>query len=100
MEYKYKIMDPKQLTQGSEYGIYGTIALLAVIQQTYGQLIATNDWPALSINLPESNIAFKTPTSTKLSNTTIRCFRCGENHHIRNCPQPDNMLTGEIKGIL
>jgi hypothetical protein len=89
MEYKYKIMDPKQLTQDSEYGIYGPIALLAVIQQTYGRLIATNDWPALSINLPESNIAFKSPTSTKLSNTTIQCFRCGENHHIRNCPQPD-----------
>jgi hypothetical protein len=36
-------MDPKQLTQDSEYGIYGPIALLAVIQQTYGRLIATND---------------------------------------------------------
>ena len=79
-------MDPKQFTQDPEYEIYGPVALLAIIQQTYGQLIATNDWPALCINLPESNIAFRNTTSSKMSITTIRCFRCGENHHIRNCP--------------
>jgi hypothetical protein len=57
MVYNYKILDPKKLTQDSEYGIYGPIPLLAIMQQTYGRLIATNDWPALSAKFPESNIA-------------------------------------------
>ena len=96
MEYKYKILDPKQLTHDPEYGVYGPIPLLAIIQQTYGRLISTNDWPALSTRLPESNIAFKRPTTFQKSNVTIRCFRCGENHHIRNCPLrgPDRPVNG------
>jgi hypothetical protein len=47
------------------------IPLHAIMQQTYGQLNATNDWAVLSAKFPESNIAYRNTTTFKKSNTPV-----------------------------
>jgi hypothetical protein len=51
MEYRYKVLDPLQLTKDPEYVTLGPIALISTLQQAYGRLISTHDWPALATKL-------------------------------------------------
>jgi hypothetical protein len=72
---------------------------LWALQQTYGRLISTQDWPALANQLPQSNTPSVTPLKTNMrmkssqntaksaSSAVIRCFLCQENHHVRDCPK-------------
>ena len=66
MEYKYKVLDPLKLTKDPEYVTFGPIHLLATLQQVYGRLIATHDWPALSTKLPQSNVAITAMPSSNI----------------------------------
>jgi hypothetical protein len=99
LEYKYKVLDPLKLTKDAEYATLGLIAIISTLQQTYGRLISTQDWPALANQLPQSNTSSVTPLKTNMqmkssqntvksaSSAVICCFLCQENHHIRDCPK-------------
>jgi hypothetical protein len=99
LEYKYKVLDPLKLTKDAEYATLGPIAIISTLQQTYGRLISTQDWPALANQLPQSNTSSVTPLKTNMqmkssqntvksaSSAVICCFLCQENHHIRDCPK-------------
>jgi len=60
-EYKYQVLDPLRLTKDADYVTLGPIALLSMLQHAYGQLIATQDWPAVAHHLPKSNNLTATP---------------------------------------
>jgi hypothetical protein len=51
LKYKYKVLDPLKLTKDAEYATLGPIAIISTLQQTYGRLISTQDWPALANQL-------------------------------------------------
>jgi hypothetical protein len=61
LEYKYQVLDPLRLTKDPNYATLGPIAILATLQHSYGQLIATHDWPAVTYHLPQSNNLTATP---------------------------------------
>jgi hypothetical protein len=106
-EYKYKVLDPLKLTKDTEYATLGPIAIILTLQQTFGRLISTQDWPALANQLPQSNTSSATPLKTnmgmKLSQSTVKsassavihCFLCQENHHIRDCPKKKGKLENQ-----
>jgi hypothetical protein len=91
MEYRYKVLDPLQLTKDADYVRFGPIALVSTLQQAYGRLISTHDWPALTTKLPESNNSSADDINKDSTKTpragTIKCFRCKGDHHIRDCPK-------------
>lgn len=100
LEYKYKVLDPKELTKDPAYSTYGPIAILSILQQAYGRLLSTHDWPALATKLPQSNHVSAPPKAniqlqpkasgssmTTNSSSSIKCFRCQGPHHIRDCPR-------------
>ena len=86
MEYRYKVLDPLQLTKDPEYVTLGPIALISTLQQAYGRLISTHDWPALATKLPESNYSSDSKAAGR-PRPSIKCFRCQGDHHIRDCPK-------------
>ena len=81
MEYKYKVLDPKAMKADPDYKTYGPVALISTLQQAYGRLIASHDWPALALKLPESNNA-----SSTSGGDSRKCFRCQGDHLIKDCP--------------
>ena len=84
MEYKYKVLDPKSIKSDPEYKTYGPVALISTLQQAYGRLISFHDWPALALQLPESNHASAIDGSTD----ALKCFRCQGPHLFKDCPVP------------
>jgi hypothetical protein len=103
LEYKCKVLDPLKLTKDAEYDTLGPIAIISTLQQTYGRLISTQDWPALANQRPQSNTSSVTPLKTNMrmkssqntlksaSSAVIRCFLCQENHHIKTA-----LKTGKV----
>jgi hypothetical protein len=102
--YKYKVLDPLKLTKDAEYATLGPITIISKLQQTYASSISTQDRPALTNRIPQSNTSsvkhLKTNMRVKLSQNTvksasssvIRCFLCQENHHIRVFPTKQGKL--------
>lgn len=92
MEGRYKLSDPKLITQDKYYAVLGPVGLIAWSQQEHTQLVTDHEWPALAAKLPESNMAapeaqLATPTYT--STVMGNCYRCGSKDHIRpDCTQP------------
>jgi hypothetical protein len=90
MEYKYKMMDPGKMTKDSKYSELGPLGLLSSIQQSYSRLLSFQDWPALASKLPESNNAAAAnikALDSSGSGGERKCFRCGGDHHVRDCPK-------------
>jgi hypothetical protein len=89
MEYGYQVMDPLALTRDPNYVTLGPIALLSTLQHAYGQLITTQDWPALACQLPQSNNS-QTKSNLRMSpqiqfgkatfKPAMKRFLCQENH--------------------
>jgi hypothetical protein len=83
MEHKYKLSDPKALISDPEYAlVYGPLALIGNVNDTYGRLLSDRRWPALATKLPQSNNASKvTPAGD------AKCFRCQGPHLVKDCPK-------------
>ena len=79
MEHKYKLSDPKTLISDPDYHLYGPLALIGNVNDTYGR------WPALATKLPQSNHASKDNRATPAAD--VKCFRCQGPHHIKDCPK-------------
>jgi hypothetical protein len=86
MEGRYKLTDPKLITQDGDYTILGPIGLIAWAQQEHTQIVTDHDWPALASKLPESNVAVQMAKPTYASavggNGDRKCYRCGSKDHL------------------
>jgi hypothetical protein len=91
MEYKYKMTDPGKMSQDYSYCTLGPLALIATIQQAYSCLLSFQDWPALVSALPQSNNVSSSSsphvTYTAPLPFSRKCYRCGGDHHMRDCPK-------------
>ena len=91
MEYKYKMTDPVKMTKDPSYSEFGPYGLLLNIQQAYSRLLSFQDWPALATKLPQSNNASTSASNIKAidggGGKEKKCFRCGGDHHVRDCPK-------------
>jgi hypothetical protein len=79
LEYKYQVLDPLKLTKDPDYPILGPIGLLSTLQNAYGRLVATQDWPAVAYQLPQGN------NSTTTSNIRMKSAP--------HAPKPNNRTT-------
>ena len=80
MEHKYKLSDPKALILDPKYSLYGPLALIGNVNDTYGRLLSDRKWPALATKMPQSNNASKSAGEPK-------CFKCQGPHLIKDCPK-------------
>jgi hypothetical protein len=60
LEYKYQVLDPLKLIKDPDYPSLGPIGLISTLQNAYGQLIATQDWPAVAYQFPQGNHSMAT----------------------------------------
>ena len=72
------LVDPKSIVRHSDYPTYGPLGLCALIQEEYGELKRSNEWPALSSSLPQVNF-----TGSETRNTGgRRCYTCNSEFHL------------------
>jgi hypothetical protein len=77
MEDGFKLSDPKSMTNHRDYSTLGPIGVIVWVQKEHSNVICDHEWQALASKLPKSNHA-----------TTLTCYNCGENGHIKpNCPK-------------
>ena len=79
MEQEYKLSDPKALISDPNYPLYGPLALIGSVNDTYGRPLSDRPWPALSSKLPQSNNA------SNGAPPDVKCFRCQGPHLIKDC---------------
>jgi hypothetical protein len=58
-ENKYNLAYPKLITTHQDYSKYGPIYLIDWLQRENTDLMKDHEWPALAINLPQSNYVYK-----------------------------------------
>ena len=85
MEHKYKLSDPKTLISDPDYHLYGPLALIGNVNDTYGRLLSDRRWPALATKLPQSNHTSKDNRAPPAAD--VKCFRCQGPHLIKDCPK-------------
>ena len=79
MEDKYMLKDPGLLNKDSLYSKYGHVAICGWLQDEYGRLYKTKDWPVLTSSL-ESNVT----TVTTCSEKKKRCHEFGSKEYLRD----------------
>ena len=89
------LVDPKSIVRHPDYPTYGPLGLCALIQEEYGELKRSNEWPALTSTLPEGN--YSGPPSGRNS-LGRRCYKCNSEFHLANdpiCPENSSTRTDE-----
>ena len=90
------LVDPKSIIRHPDYPTYGPLGLCALIQEEYGELKRSNEWPALTATLPEGN--YSGPASGRNSQGR-RCYKCNSEFHLANDPIcPENSSTSNGGG--
>ena len=93
------LVDPKSIARHVDYPTLGPLGLCALIQEEYGELKRSNEWPAISATIPQAN---NSHTNRAVNPNGHRCFRCGSETHLANdliCPDhPAHAAGGDRTG--
>lgn len=87
------LVDPKSIVRHSDYPTYGPLGLCALIQEEYGELKRSNEWPALTATLPQGNY---TGSNGQKNSGGRRCYICdSENHLAPDCTENRSRREGD-----
>ena len=85
------LVDPKSIVRHPDYPTYGPLGLCALIQEEYGELKRSNEWPALTATLPQGNY---TGSNGQKNSGGRRCYICdSENHLAPDCTENRSRRT-------
>jgi hypothetical protein len=88
MEDGYKLADPASMTLHSNYTSLGPIGILAWVRRGHVKFVRDHEWSALTTKLPGSNNEMDVTPFGCTPRTTMTCFHCGEDGHIKpKCPK-------------
>jgi hypothetical protein len=91
------LVDPKLIVCHPDYPTYGPLGLCALIQEEYGKLKCSNEWPALTSTLPEGN--HSSGNTSGRNALGRRCYKCSSEYHLANNPEcPENSSTHTEEG--